>query len=224
LILTERKSNIGLAKNIISGITEIINAKEKAIILEDDVVVSSTFLNYMNDALNYYEQEKKVWNICAFAEKNDEIKDFFFSQLFLCWGWATWKDRWQHFEKNPQDLINKYKDNKYKFDFDESIDFWIQLNGNNNGIINTWMVFWYATVLNHDGLNLLPTYTYIKNIGLDGSGMHCSSDEYFKPSGFLNTEPFKPLFKIEINEIKEKEKKESFRAGLNYKPIHKRKY
>jgi len=53
LILTERKSNIGLAKNIISGITEIINAKEKAIILEDDVVVSSTFLNYMNDALNY---------------------------------------------------------------------------------------------------------------------------------------------------------------------------
>ncbi len=49
--IIERKCNIGLAQNIIEGVTEIINEYGKAIILEDDIVVSPVFLKYMNDAL-----------------------------------------------------------------------------------------------------------------------------------------------------------------------------
>ena len=50
----ERKSNWGLAKSIIEGVSEIINLYERVIVLEDDIVTSNTFLSFMNGALNFY--------------------------------------------------------------------------------------------------------------------------------------------------------------------------
>ena len=47
----EREKNWGLAKNIINGVSEIIDKYGKVIVLEDDVVVSDDFLEYMNESL-----------------------------------------------------------------------------------------------------------------------------------------------------------------------------
>ncbi|WP_304366982.1 hypothetical protein, partial [uncultured Helicobacter sp.] len=48
----ERESNLGLADSIIDGVTYVMSKYGKAIILEDDIVVSPVFLNYMNAALS----------------------------------------------------------------------------------------------------------------------------------------------------------------------------
>ena len=39
-----RKENYGLAKNIITGVSEILKKEKKAIILEDDLIFSKNFL------------------------------------------------------------------------------------------------------------------------------------------------------------------------------------
>ena len=44
---------------------------------------------------------------------------------------------------------------------------------NKNSKINTWAIFWYATIFKQNGLCLNPTRTFVDNIGLDGSGIHC---------------------------------------------------
>ena len=67
-----RKENFGLADSIIQGINAIIYRFNKAIILEDDIVTSPAFLNYMNDALNRYENESKVWSISAWSYPIDK--------------------------------------------------------------------------------------------------------------------------------------------------------
>lgn len=54
-----RKNNMGLAKNIILGVTKVLSIKKKAIILEDDILVSENFLKFMNLCLNKYENKKK---------------------------------------------------------------------------------------------------------------------------------------------------------------------
>ena len=54
-----RKKNLGLAKNIISGITQIFKKENKLIVIEDDILTSKNFLRYMNESLKKYESKKK---------------------------------------------------------------------------------------------------------------------------------------------------------------------
>lgn len=101
--IVQREVNFGLAENIVQAVTEVVSKHGKVIVLEDDIVTSNAFLKFMNDALDYYQNEKKVWHIAAnsqvnFEQRKDEI---FLCRVMNCWGWATWQNRWQHFEKMP---------------------------------------------------------------------------------------------------------------------------
>lgn len=175
----ERSENYGLAKNITEAVTEIINQFNRVIVLEDDIVVSKSFLRYMNNALNYYENTHKVWHISAFHE-NINVNDhdrIYFSRLMRCWGWGTWKDRWQYFHRDVKVIMKSFKPTDiYRFNIDGSENFWYQLQANRIGMINTWAIFWYAIIFLNNGLCLSPVISYTKNIGMDGSGEHCDDD------------------------------------------------
>ena len=97
-----RKRNYGLADSIIDGVTEIVNKYGKIIVLEDDIVTSPHFLQFINDALIYYEEVNEVWHISGWNYPIQPINlhDTFLWRVMNCWGWATWANRWQYFEKN----------------------------------------------------------------------------------------------------------------------------
>ena len=63
----KRSENWGLANNIIDGVTSVVNQYGKIIVLEDDLLVSRYFLKYMNEALDFYENEKKVISIHGYV-------------------------------------------------------------------------------------------------------------------------------------------------------------
>jgi len=149
ITIIEQDTNKGLAKSIITGVSNIVNKYDKVIVLEDDIVTSAYFLTFMNNALDYYEHTKKVWHISGwnYPIKNKNIGDTFMWRMMNCWGWATWKNRWQHFEKNPKNLIETFSDyDKFKFDLDGVGGFWSQVEKNYNNNMNTWAIFWYATI------------------------------------------------------------------------------
>jgi hypothetical protein len=178
--VVEREDNWGLAKSIIAGVTEVVNQYGKIIVLEDDIVTSSTFLSLMNQALDRYRNEPKVWHISGwnYPIDSDNLGDFFFWRVMNCWGWATWADRWAKYEKSPRKLINEWSaQQKHHFDLDGSGVFWHQVIGNTEGKMNTWAIFWYATIYQNKGLCLTPTSTHVDNIGHDGSGVHCGNSQ-----------------------------------------------
>lgn len=176
----ERISNVGLAENIIDGVTQVVNEYGRVIVLEDDLVTSPYFLNFMNDSLEFYKYEKKVWHISGWNYPIDPegLPETFFWRVMNCWGWATWSDRWQHFERNPEKLISEFsKEEIMLFNLNGSHDFWRQVRGNVEGRLKTWAVFWYATIFKNHGLCLNPTQTMVNNIGHDGSGSNCSKSK-----------------------------------------------
>ena len=59
-------NNIGLANSIINGVSDIINRYGKIIVLEDDLILTPNFLTFMNEALNYYQNNSKVYSISGF--------------------------------------------------------------------------------------------------------------------------------------------------------------
>jgi hypothetical protein len=177
-----QEKNKGLADSIIDGVTHVVNQYGRIIVLEDDIVTSPYFLTFMNAALDRYENEPKVWHVSGWNYPIDTtgLPQTFFWRVMNCWGWATWKNRWVHFRKEPELLINTWNKEKIKrFNLDGAHDFWSQVIGNKTGKLNTWAIFWYVSIFNHHGLCLNPIKSYVINIGLDGSGTHCGNNNIF---------------------------------------------
>ena len=180
--LKVHRSNInkGLAKNIIDGISNTLKKYDSAIVLEDDIFVSNTFLKYMNNALNIYKNNNNVWHINGFnlPIKKNATKDYVFTRLMYCWGWATWKNRWDsfindYFSRDPYHIsyvfdasMRKRLDLELKFSL-----FWSQIEQNKKDK-NTWAIFWYCHIFKNKGLCLTPIHSFVNNIGLDGSGIN----------------------------------------------------
>ena len=137
----------------------------------------------MNEALEYYKDEKKVWHVSGwnYPIDTDELDDVFLWRLMNCWGWATWADRWKHYEKDVDKTIQEFsKEDIKKFNIDGIENFWGQILGNKEGKINTWAIFWYVTIFNKNGLCLNPSESFVENIGNDASGTHCGETDIFK--------------------------------------------
>ena len=58
--INNNKKNLGLKNNILNGINKSLKKYNRAIFLEDDLLVSNNFLKYMNEALNMYSDKKEV--------------------------------------------------------------------------------------------------------------------------------------------------------------------
>ncbi len=178
----ERDINYGLARNIVEGVTEVCNQYGRVIVVEDDVLAFPQFLSFMNKALVLYANESTVWHISGWNYPVDFVghRDSFFWRVMNCWGWATWSDRWEHFQKDPERLLKTWDKEKInRFNLDGSYDFWQQVKQNHSGKINTWAIFWYATIFENSGLCLNPSRSFVRNIGFDGSGQNCGKESLF---------------------------------------------
>lgn len=99
--LVTRTVNNGPNDNMTDGINRVLESNDRVIVLEDDVITHPLFLVYMNKALDYYINSKDVFTICSYNPTPNGGKfkhpegDTFMWNVFKCWGWATWKDRWK---------------------------------------------------------------------------------------------------------------------------------
>lgn len=214
ITIIEREKNWGLANSIIDGVTKVVNQYGNVIVLEDDLVTSSYFLTFMNEALDFYQNEEKVWHISGYKPPIEVYTDqHFFLKPTSCWGWATWGNRWQFFRKDSDYFISKFTSlNKNQFNINNSFDYYSHIALNHSKKMNTWAIFWYASVFFNDGLSLHPYTSLVKNIGHDNSGIHCDVSEAFDVE-FTND--FKGSFPLETKCIELHEKAlEMFYKGL----------
>ena len=90
----------GCAKSIYHGIDTVFNhyAVDSIIVLEDDIIVSDNFIEYMLNGLEFYKDKKDIGSLTGYAMV--ENKEVYSAKRFTGWGWATWKDRWKKFNRN----------------------------------------------------------------------------------------------------------------------------
>lgn len=180
--LIERERNVGLANNILEGVTNVVNKHGKVIVLEDDLVTSVGFLKYMNDALNIYQTEQSVMHISGYIYTNNNLEQqTLFLNILSCWGWGTWKRAWEHYVHDINIHLSRLNTRRKvnKFNIEGDADFYSQLVQNREGKIYSWAVRWYASWLHNKGYSLFPYRSLVKNIGHDGSGVHCGSNSGF---------------------------------------------
>jgi len=211
--IKEELNNKGLAQNIIDGLNNTFSKYSSAIILEDDLILSNNFLKYMNEGLYLYKNKKKIISIHAYSypikfTKNDP--DYFFLRGADCWGWATWSRSWKLFNKNGNFLKKKLIEKKLvkQFNFNNSFNYMKMLENQITGKNNSWAIRWYASAFIKNKLTLYPKNSFVKNIGIDGSGTHgFESYDTFNINKFQN-KSYKKIanlnLKIEENKLMKK--------------------
>lgn len=89
--------NMGCRDRVISGLNRAFENEESVIVMEDDCIAHADFFRFCQELLARYRSTRNVFAISGdnFQPRRFSIRDsYYFSRIFHCWGWATWRDRW----------------------------------------------------------------------------------------------------------------------------------
>jgi hypothetical protein len=177
LELVERPRNMGLAANVIDGVTRLCGETGRAIVLEDDLILAPRFLRYMNDGLDRYQDEPRVFAVSGFMYPVEHAAphDALFLPFISSWGWATWARAWRCFEPGAPGAREVLADAalRRRFDLDGAYGFSRMLRRQLAGQSDSWAIRWYLSVFAREGLSLFPRQSLVENGGFDGDSTHC---------------------------------------------------
>ncbi|MBN4082129.1 hypothetical protein JYT21_00335 [bacterium AH-315-B15] len=174
----KRESNLGLARSIIGGMTEVFGEEEKAIVLEDDMLVGKFFLVFMNRALECFRTENRIWTVSAYSPSlplKPSTRSFFL-ETSSNQAWGSWRRVWNNVEFEARDF-EKLKSNRKmrrRFNHFGGPDYSSRLiESANAGKSNSWAILYKWNQFKSDGLTLFSGVNLVQNIGWDGSGTNC---------------------------------------------------
>lgn len=198
--IIEFSKNQGLAKNIINGVTDVVNRYGKIIVLEDDLVTSRGFLNYMNEGLDLYADEERVMQVSGYMHPlKVKLPEVLFYNVNSCWGWGTWANAWKYLILDTRILLKKL-DNNYnavKYNGGQGNAFYNQLKDNFAGKLDSWAVKWHTSMYLRKGFVLHPGRSLVRNIGHDSSGTNCGSSVDFNYQEIADFVKVKPIPLVE---------------------------
>jgi hypothetical protein len=173
-VVTAEK-NKGLAKSIIDGVTQVVKLHGKIIVLEDDMLTTPDFLNFINEALNVYESRQDIFSVSAYTPPilipENYKQDLYLASRASSWGWATWAHKWEMADWEVKNFEQVKKNTSMKTEFCKGgSDLWPMLQKQQMGVIDSWAIRWTFAQYNNQAYGLYPVHSKIKNIGTDGTG------------------------------------------------------
>lgn len=180
----ESETNKGLANSVISGVTSVLTKYNKVIVLEEDLITSPNFLDFLNQALDFYASKKWAFSVSGYTLNLPSLKtyskDYYLGYRASSWGWGTWKDRWKDIDWE----ICDYK--RFRFNPLQQIRFMRggsdmprMLSLQMKGKIDSWAIRWCFNQFQKNMLTVFPTISKISNIGYGDEATHVKNNSQF---------------------------------------------
>ena len=196
LEIVRREHNYGCRGNIVDAISSVLNRIGRVIVIEDDILVSRTFLRYMDEALEYYEGDERIWAVNAYQNPYFKVPknypyDLYLNPVNMCWGWGTWKDRWDGVDFDLRDWPKDRKDGELISRLNKAGRYIIPLlDAQYEGRLKTWDIQCTYHVVKHGFKCVEPVYQLSKNIGFGPGGEHCAASmPFFSRQKYYNFMP-----------------------------------
>ncbi|OUX37067.1 MAG: hypothetical protein CBE33_03965 [Candidatus Pelagibacter sp. TMED273] len=172
--IIKRKTNFGLAKNIINGVSSILKKHEAIIVLEDDLEIDINCLEFINILLNKFKNDKFIGSISgySYAHNFKKLKNlkWYKTHRHCSWSWGTWKHVWQKVKwKNPtSQSLKKFKSSSYKV----GDDILSLLLAQKLNLINSWAVRFNYHCIKNNLYSINPRFSLSKNNGYGINATH----------------------------------------------------
>ena len=191
-----RENNLGCGRGVSTAIDWFFSLVDYGIILEDDCIPNISFFSFVENLIFKYKENKNIWQISGYnimssnPQKNNS--SYSFTAIEACWGWATWKDRWQNFtydiSKEDKTLLssNPYFKKKYRRNY-----WYPKFDSMTSDVRDIWDYQWTYRILVNHGYCIIPAYNLIENCGFGNDSTHFSEysieGEFHMPSQEIST-------------------------------------
>ena len=177
-----RDRNLGCRKAVSEAIDWFFEHESEGVVLEDDCLPDPTFFPYAAELLRHYRDDERVMCISAQhfpGAAHAPPQSYFLSRYNHCWGWATWRRAWQHYDRDMSQwpalrstrwlldvgVGNPYFQRYWSDIFDRCYA----------GKIDSWAYRWTFSVWSQNGLTALPGRNLVCNIGFGSDATHTKS-------------------------------------------------
>ena len=170
--------NMGCGARISSAITEAFQSVDRLIVLEDDCLPDPTFFPFCHQLLDRYQHDQRIMHISGNNFQQGARRtnaSYYFSKYAHCWGWATWRRAWKHFDLRASQWP-RFRDAGHLSTFCENareISYWRAIYDRvYSGQSQSWAFPWSLACWMNHGLSVLPDVNLVSNIGFDEQATH----------------------------------------------------
>ena len=171
--------NQGCRLGVSRAITWFFEQVDEGIILEDDCVPHPDFFFYCTTLLKHYRHDTRVWCISGNNFQNGQWRgdgSYYFSRYNHCWGWASWRRCWQHYDGELSQWLALRDSGLLETMFEDPLErkYWTRIWQRlwDQGKPDTWDYQWTFTCLANGGLTTLPNRNLVSNVGFGEDATH----------------------------------------------------
>lgn len=172
------EQNLGCQRRISGGLDWVFAQTERAIILEDDCLPHPSFFPFCEELLERYRDDERVMHIGGtnyqFGRRRFSYS-YYFSRYNHCWGWASWRRAWRHFDVEMKlwpELRDRGLLKDLLHDVRAAADWQRAFQMVYEKRIDSWAYCWTLSCWAQSGLTILPSVNLISNIGFGAEGSH----------------------------------------------------
>lgn len=171
--------NLGCRLGVSLAISWFFEHVEEGIILEDDCVPHPDFFPFCTSLLEHYRNDSRVWCISGNNFQDSQWRgdgSYYFSRYNHCWGWASWRRCWQHYDTELSMWQPLRDSGLLESMFDDPLEchYWSQIWQRlvDLGEPDSWAYRWTFTCLMNGGLTALPNSNLVSNVGFGPDAAH----------------------------------------------------
>lgn len=179
-----RDENLGGPKGVPEAIDWFFRARERGIILEDDLLPDPSFIRFAAELLERYENEPRVSCIHGWSSQlRTPPHSYYFSRYAPGWGWATWASRWKDFDRDArlwfdvdhERVLREASNGDASF-----MDYWMKvLQKVYDGGARNWDYRWLFTNFVHGRLTATASVNLVDNTGFGDTAQHTQTSLFF---------------------------------------------
>jgi hypothetical protein len=174
--------NMGCQRRVATGLDWVFDQVDRAIILEDDCVPDPSFFPFCAEMLDRYESETQVMTVSGnnFQPERRTKYSYYFSRYMHCWGWATWRRAWKHFDPAMRHWPTVQDDGWLNEIFERSraVSYWTHiLNQVYEKEVDSWAYVWQFDIWLRSGINILPEKNLVTNVGFGRNATNTTFSE-----------------------------------------------
>jgi hypothetical protein len=175
-----RETNLGLQAAVISAISWFFSQVEAGVIFEDDCLPSADFFPFAGELLDRFANDTAVMHISGLNMRQDESfspHSYFFTRVGHIWGWATWRRAWQRYDVTMADwpsIRSRFSLRSPPLERALGRKF-AAAHARRKA---TWSRIWYYTVAKHQGLAIVPSVNFIRNVGFGPEATHTTGSSH----------------------------------------------
>lgn len=166
-----RDENLGCKDAVSNGVSWFFEHEPEGIILEDDCLPVSSFFRYCDINLEQHREDLSIWSIGGTKFKcypfSGKIMGYT-SEVFYCWGWASWRSRWRKYSENL-DRISLTNHNLSK----DAVTYWKRVTAKLiEGSCSSWAYYFSISCIHEQCYNIVPPVSLVRNLGFQPSSTH----------------------------------------------------